>query len=145
MPPPKAIYRNKRPPLSPACHPEHSLFKRGVMVYNDRDSRHDEGIMELIEPAQLGRFIAALVFVLALMLGLSAVMKRVNGGTAMMPGRKRRLQVVEILPLDGRRRAVILRRDSREHLVILGANGETVVESGIESPQDESTKDIQNV
>ena len=92
--------------------------------------------MELIEPAQLGRFIAALVFVLALMLGLSAVMKRVNGGTAMIPGRKRRLQVVEILPLDGRRRAVILRRDSREHLVILGANGETVVESGIESPQD---------
>ena len=93
--------------------------------------------MELIEPAQLGRFVAALVFVLALMLGLSAVMKRVNAGGKMTPGRKRRLQIVEILPLDGRRRAVILRRDNREHLVILGANGETVVESGIESPQDD--------
>lgn len=93
--------------------------------------------MELIEPAQLGRFFAALVFVLALMLGLSAVMKRVNAGGKMVPGRKRRLQIVEILPLDGRRRAVILRRDDREHLVILGASGETVVESGIESPQDD--------
>ena len=101
--------------------------------------------MELIEPAQLGRFIAALVFVLALMIGLSAVMKRVHAGGKMPLGRQRRLQIVEILPLDGRRRAVILRRDSREHLVILGANGETVVESGIESPQDEVTKDTQNV
>ena len=93
--------------------------------------------MELIEPAQLGKFIAALVFVLALMIGLSTVMKRVHAGGKMPLGRKRRLQIVEILPLDGRRRAVILRRDDREHLVILGANGETVVESGIESPQDE--------
>lgn len=93
--------------------------------------------MELIEPAQIGRFIAALVFVLALMVGLSAIMKRVHAGGALTAGRKRRLQIVEILPLDGRRRAVILRRDDREHLVILGTNSETVIETGIESPQDD--------
>ena len=94
--------------------------------------------MELITAAQLGRFIAALVFVLALMLGLSAVMKRLHARTAGLPaGRRRRLRVVETLPLDARRRAVLIRRDDREHLVILGVGADTVIETGIESPQDE--------
>lgn len=93
--------------------------------------------MEFIDAAQLARFAAALVFVVALMIGLSLVMKRVNGQPLTM-GRKRRLQVIEVLPLDARRRAVLLRRDDREHLVILSGNSETVIETGIESPQDEN-------
>lgn len=78
------------------------------------------------------KFCAALVFVLALMGGLALTLKRLGltqGGSA-APG-KRRLKVVETLPLDARRRAMILRRDGTEHLVILGPNGETVVETRI--------------
>jgi flagellar protein FliO/FliZ len=94
--------------------------------------------MELLDWSQIGRFVAALAFVLGLMLGLSAIMRRVHGGTAPLPGaRKRRLRIVESLTLDARHRAVLLRRDDREHLVILGANGDTVIETAIESPQDE--------
>ena len=94
--------------------------------------------MELITAAQLGRFIAALVFVVALMLGLSVVMKRLQARAGgLPPGRRRRLQVVESLPIDARRRAVLIRRDDREHLVILGPGADTVIETGIESPQDE--------
>lgn len=91
--------------------------------------------MEVIAGAQLLRFIAAFILVMSLMGGLALVMKRIN---ARMPagGRKKRLQIMEILPLDGRRKAILLRRDDREHLVILGANGETLVESDIESKQD---------
>lgn len=93
--------------------------------------------MELIDASQFLRFAAALVFVLALMGGLALVMRRVNnGGVLPGPVSKRRLRIVETLSLDGRRRLVLLRRDDREHLVILGANGETVIESGIESAQD---------
>ncbi len=91
------------------------------------------------DPGQLLRLVAALVFVISLMGGLAFLMKHFNNRRLLSPGGKRkRLQVVEILPLDPRRRLILLRRDNREHLVILGTNGETVIESGIESPQDEA-------
>lgn len=74
-------------------------------------------------------FAAALVFVLAL-IGLAAfAARRLGLGHAALPtGRRRRLGIVEVLPLDGRRRLVLLRRDAVEHLVILGPSSETVVE-----------------
>ncbi len=78
------------------------------------------------------RFVAALAFVLGLMGGLALILKRLNlGNIAMTPPDKRRLKIIEILPLDPRRKAVLLARDGVEHLVILGGNGETVVETNI--------------
>ena len=78
------------------------------------------------------KFFAALVFVLALMGGLSFIIKRLGiGNSATLSTGKRRLKIVESLPLDARRRAVILQRDDRQHLVILGPAGETVVETNI--------------
>ncbi len=44
---------------------------------------------------------------------------------------KRRLKIVESLPLDPRRRLAIIKCDDKEHLVILGQNGETVIASNI--------------
>lgn len=88
--------------------------------------------MEFVTPAQLMRFFAALALVVSLMLGLSLVMRKVNAGSGMIgPGKKRRLKIVESLPLDHRRRMILISRDDREHLVILGPTGETVIESGI--------------
>ena len=43
----------------------------------------------------------------------------------------RRLKVVEFLPLDAKRKLVLVRRDNRDHLLVLGPAGETVVEAGI--------------
>lgn len=43
----------------------------------------------------------------------------------------RRLQIVEMMPLDARRRLVLCKRDNQEHLILLGLNGETVVEKNI--------------
>ncbi len=81
------------------------------------------------------KFVAALVFVLALMAGLGMVLKRIGlGPGSMLSSDKRRLKIIEILPLDARRRAVLLRRDNAEHLVILGPSGETVVETHIATP-----------
>lgn len=89
--------------------------------------------MDVISLHQFLRFAAALLFVLGLMGGLTLVLRRFGGRALLAAPGRRRLKIVEVLPLDARRRAVLLRRDGREHLVILGANSETLIESGIES------------
>jgi flagellar protein FliO/FliZ len=82
----------------------------------------------------------ALVFVLALIGLIAVVAKRLGMGGAVVRrrgGRTRRLGVSEVLPLDGKRRLVLIRRDRAEHLVILGPSTETVVESGIVAPDED--------
>jgi len=51
------------------------------------------------------------------------------GRVGARPGR--RLSVIEVVVLDTRRRLVLVRRDEVEHLILIGATSETVVESGI--------------
>lgn len=82
------------------------------------------------------KFAAALVFVLALMGMLGYILKRIGpgGSSALLPTGKRRLKIVETMPLDGRRRAMLIQRDNTQHLVILGPTGETVVETNIPAP-----------
>ena len=78
------------------------------------------------------KFAFAFVFVIALMLLLSYVLKRMGlAGAVLTPGSRRRLKIVEFLPLDHRRRLVLVRRDDTEHLLVLGPGGETLVESNI--------------
>lgn len=94
------------------------------------------------------RFVLALVFVIGL-IGLLAVIARRYGLGIAAPrpgkGRKRRLQLVEIMPIDAKRRAVLFRRDETEHLVIIGAGSETVVETGITPPDDIADDDGNDV
>jgi len=53
--------------------------------------------------------------------------------------RKRRLAVIEALPLDGRRRLAIVKCDQKEHLIVLNPNNVTVIERGLESIPEEIT------
>jgi flagellar protein FliO/FliZ len=90
------------------------------------------------ETTQILRMLAALAFVIALMGGLTIVMKKIGmPGTPSTPASKRRLKIVESMPLDARRRAVLIQCDSKQHLVILGTTGETVVKTDIEPVIDE--------
>lgn len=84
------------------------------------------------------KFAASLVFVLSLMGALAFIIKRIGPGSAgsLISTSKRRLKIVESLPLDGRRKAMIIQRDAQQHLVILGPSGETVVETNIPAPAD---------
>jgi flagellar protein FliO/FliZ len=79
-------------------------------------------------------YFTALGLVIALILGFAWVARRFGfmGRLATVGGR-RRLQVVEVLALDAKRRLVLLRRDGREHLVLLGLAGDTVIERGIDA------------
>lgn len=80
------------------------------------------------------KFFAAFALVMGLMAGLALLLKKLNLGNIGMAGsEKRRLKIVELLPLDARRKAVLIRRDDVDHLVILGPSGETVVETNIKA------------
>ena len=81
------------------------------------------------------QFVFALAFVLVLILGAAWAFRRYGRGSVRAPRRgslhRRRLGIVEAIALDTRRKLVLVRRDDREHLIIVGTQGETVVESGI--------------
>ena len=85
-------------------------------------------------------YFAALLFVVGLIFGLAWAARRLGlMGRLATAGGRRRLAIVEVLPLDGKRRLVLLRRDGAEHLVLLGLTGDIVVERGAASvPQSPS-------
>jgi flagellar protein FliO/FliZ len=84
-----------------------------------------------VDTTVLLRFAFAFIFVISLMLLLAHFLKKTGLSGVTAPGAKRRLKIVEFLPLDARRRLVLVRRDDREHLIVLGPGGETVVEKDI--------------
>lgn len=84
-----------------------------------------------------------LVAVLRMMGGLGVVLGLLGVALWMvrrfdlkLPGRvlggaERRIELVERLPLDKRRSVALIRRDGREHLVLLSPEGPQVIEAGI--------------
>ena len=95
-----------------------------------------------MESLDIARFVFALLFVVALMGGLYALLKYFNEKGSLnfikSPSTKR-LQLLEILPLDVRHKAVLIRRDNaKDHLVILSQTGETKLVESIDSPPPKS-------
>lgn len=83
---------------------------------------------------QLLRTFGALGTVLGLLAGALWVVKRYD---IKLPGRvggasKRRLEIVEKLAIDNRRSVALIRRDGREHLILLAPEGPLMIEGGIE-------------
>ncbi len=79
------------------------------------------------------RFLAGLVFVLALIGLLTWLVRRFGPARRMLRphGGQRRLAIVEIAPIDAKRRLVLVRRDGTEHLIMLGTTSDLLIESGI--------------
>lgn len=76
------------------------------------------------------RYLGALLLVLALV-GLAGLAARRFGIPGIANSKSsRRLAVVETLMLDARNKLCIVRRDDREHLIVMGPNGASVVEAG---------------
>lgn len=74
------------------------------------------------------RTVAALVFVLALISGVAWFLRRFGMGGGLVRRGARRLAVTEILPIDSRRKLVLVRRDGVEHLLLVGGTSDLVVE-----------------
>ncbi|WP_417825042.1 FliO/MopB family protein [Thalassospira lucentensis] len=79
------------------------------------------------------RFVAALIFVLGIIGVFALIARRFVPGARNINRRgiKRRLSIVEVVPVDTKRRLVLLKRDDTEHLVLLGPNGDMIVERNI--------------
>ncbi len=82
------------------------------------------------------RFLLALLLVLALIAALTWAARRFGIGGHMVPntGQSPRLTIVEVKTVDPRRKLILVRRDHREHLILLGAENDLLLESGIEAP-----------
>lgn len=89
-----------------------------------------------MDQIDLLRYFAALLIVLGLLGGFAVVARRA-GWTGALPGlgglaprpTDRRLAVREALVLDPRRRLVIVRSDDTEHVLLLGAERELLLDS----------------
>ena len=80
------------------------------------------------------RFGLALVFVIGLIGLMATIARRAGFGfpiKAIKPSGRRRISIMEVTPLDGRRRLVLIRCDKKEHLLLLGPSTELVVASDI--------------
>ncbi len=76
------------------------------------------------------KFVLALLFVVGLIVAVAWLMRRIGlGGVATGTMRHRRLGMVEVMPLDAKRRLVLVRQDDREHLILLSAAGDLLVAS----------------
>lgn len=91
-----------------------------------------------MDPESYFRYLLALLFVVGLVLAAGYGARRFGLGLAVTPrvrGQAKRLTITEIAALDARRRLVLVKRDQTEHLILLGATHETVIESGIAAPK----------
>jgi flagellar protein FliO/FliZ len=77
--------------------------------------------------------VLGLALVLGLIVGLSWLLKRLGFGDSLKGplGRRRRISTVEGIMLDSRHKAVLIRRDDVEHLVLVGPNTSQVIERNI--------------
>ncbi len=92
-----------------------------------------------MDPIDFLQPLGALAFVLGLIALLAWAARRWRLGVT-PAGTARRLAVVEVLPLDQRRRLVLVRCDEREHLLLLGPDGNRVIAAGaplVEAPAGE--------
>ena len=94
---------------------------------------------------QILRFLMALVFVLGLIGAFSLFAKRFGfsprARKTKMKGKKR-LRIVEVLAVDAKRRLILVRRDDTEHLVLLGADRDLVVEAGLPAADDDPAEEV---
>ncbi len=96
-----------------------------------------------MEGAVYLKFVASLVFVLAI-LGLCAFLLRKYGGIgpAMMPQHKRRMKVLEIMPLDHKKKLFLIRHDDTEHLILTGQGHDCLISSRAATSDNANSQDI---
>lgn len=85
---------------------------------------------------QLVYWTISLLFVIALILGLALIIKKYAlpnspNNPLFKRNSKRRLEMIEQLPLDHKSRLVLVRRDNQEHLLMLGQTSDLVIETNI--------------
>ena len=86
-----------------------------------------------IDSVSYMKFVFALIFVLGLIGGFALLAKKFGMGNRgpMRRNKGKRLSIIESMALDAKRRVVLVRRDDKEHLLLLGGATEMVIEGDI--------------
>jgi flagellar protein FliO/FliZ len=74
----------------------------------------------------------AFLFVLGLIGIMSYVLRKFSFESIILknnPAKEKRLGIVEILPIDTKRRLLLVKNGKKNHLLLLGINGDILVES----------------
>ncbi len=95
--------------------------------------------MDLSQYIQLG---VALICVLAMMWLLSFVLRKINNAQSGISGKNNRIAIVEQRMIDAKNKVAIIRCDGKDHLVIIGQNGHTVIKGDMNIPSERNKKDI---
>jgi len=79
------------------------------------------------------KFLFALVFVLGLIGGFALLAKKFGIGTRgpMRRSKGNRLSIIENMQLDAKRRLILIRRDEKEYMLLVGGVTDLVVERNI--------------
>jgi len=86
-----------------------------------------------MEVLSLSKALLGFIFVLALMYFFAWVLKKFGLAQGVVaPKENARLKIIEMLPIDHSRKLVIVKRDEHEHLLLLGANSETLIETNMQ-------------
>jgi flagellar biogenesis protein FliO len=97
--------------------------------------------------------LASLVIVIAMMFGFSFIYRYLTGQKmTILQGDKRRITVLETRGIDHRNKLVLIRRDNKEHLIAISANGApveigqaTIVNPAVNPAHDnDSFKELEN-
>ena len=89
------------------------------------------------------QFIFALGFVIGLLALFAYGAKRLGfiaRVTVDNKSDKKRLDIVEIRPVDAKRRLVLIRRDDVEHLIMIGTDHDLLIENNIKSENHDTHK-----
>ena len=99
-----------------------------------------------MEPVQYLKYIVGLLIVLGL-IALIALLARRFGMVPRAtrdPSAPRRLSITDVISIDAKRRLVLVKRDNREHLLLLGPERDVVVERNISVNENTEQGDVKN-
>jgi flagellar protein FliO/FliZ len=77
---------------------------------------------------------SGLVFVVCLMVGFAYLIKRFGlseSSNFLNPHSPKSLKILEQLPVDTRRKLILVQAGKRNHLIMLGAQSETLIDSDV--------------
>ncbi len=86
--------------------------------------------MEILSDVNMARWLIACL-VVGLLLGSFALLARRFAHASPFSNRGKRLNVLEVCVLDNRRKLVLVRDETKEHLILLGVNSETLIETRV--------------
>ncbi|MDF2367993.1 flagellar biosynthetic protein FliO [Sneathiella sp.] len=99
-----------------------------------------------MEPVQYLKYIVGLLIVLGLIALITLLARRLGmvPRAARDPSAPKRLSVTDVMSIDAKRRLVLVKRDDREHLLLLGPERDVVVERNISVNENAEQGDVKN-